>query len=604
MKREDLKHWNNEKYWVNYQTNIETMINRMYSKNVDKELIIPEYQRDYVWKEKNAPELLLSLYKGFPIGNIVLWENLNNSSLSLIDGLQRYLTILKLSEKPFNYINLELYKFWLTKNNLKLFDYEVKEESEAEAFRHFKSSMHHKNKDYKPSYYDDAKKFIETTKAKPFANPKMKKRFESFIKDFNDWHKNEFKNINIPHYILDSMDSNEVSKVFELINITGTKLSRFEIASANWSQYKINLNEEIEYIKNFNKNREKKYKENFVNQDVVGSHLIKYGNKNIIPSNFLYSIFYEVFKEDIELKPTFLDKNKDYTVQTKAIEPLCEVVIHILIKKFGINEDQMSFDNLGEQLQSKIKTKEDVNNLKKWFKEPFTKIKNSIYIIKKAKLNGKMSYPSYPAWLIATFAIHIIKGSKKDNFTNWFIKELLFDKRFNSSTGNTAREIIKKLEFSKKPAFNMKQSFNELFNSEKFINSNYSDRDKSVVLSILQQDKRSVSSEEEIDHFIPRSQIEEYVDEVNNIWNLQYLDSGKNNYKDANLIPEQWKYDVFEKTYKDKQKREIEKYCTNIINELKKEEKNKEIINENYNKILEIRMKVIKEESEIFKQDN
>jgi len=37
-------------------------------------LAVPEFQRDYVWRKSKAPKLLDSLYRGYPVSSILLWE--------------------------------------------------------------------------------------------------------------------------------------------------------------------------------------------------------------------------------------------------------------------------------------------------------------------------------------------------------------------------------------------------------------------------------------------------------------------------------------------------------------------------------------------------
>ncbi len=82
-----------QKYSVN-QKSIDTLLH--YIK--DKEIVIPEIQRPFVWKTSKVRDLMDSLYKGFPVGYIITWKNpnirLKNGSLSsgkqiLIDGQQR-----------------------------------------------------------------------------------------------------------------------------------------------------------------------------------------------------------------------------------------------------------------------------------------------------------------------------------------------------------------------------------------------------------------------------------------------------------------------------------------------------------------------------------
>jgi len=69
--------------------------------------VIPEFQREYVWKKSKAPKLVDSLYRGFPISSLLLWQSpdrararskdprpSNASTASwLIDGQQRVITL-------------------------------------------------------------------------------------------------------------------------------------------------------------------------------------------------------------------------------------------------------------------------------------------------------------------------------------------------------------------------------------------------------------------------------------------------------------------------------------------------------------------------------
>ncbi|MFN0304740.1 MAG: DUF262 domain-containing protein [Burkholderiales bacterium] len=35
----------------------------------------PAFQRDYVWRRSRAPHLIDSLYRGFPISSLLLWQS-------------------------------------------------------------------------------------------------------------------------------------------------------------------------------------------------------------------------------------------------------------------------------------------------------------------------------------------------------------------------------------------------------------------------------------------------------------------------------------------------------------------------------------------------
>lgn len=57
-----------------------------------EEIIIPPYQRKFVWKPKQASELIESFLMGLPVPQIFLYEN-DEGVLEVIDGQQRLLTV-------------------------------------------------------------------------------------------------------------------------------------------------------------------------------------------------------------------------------------------------------------------------------------------------------------------------------------------------------------------------------------------------------------------------------------------------------------------------------------------------------------------------------
>lgn len=73
-------------------------------------IVIPEFQREYVWKPGKAPWLIDSIYRGFPISSLLLWQSLEEARARrrdprptrgaamswLIDGQQRVITLSRL----------------------------------------------------------------------------------------------------------------------------------------------------------------------------------------------------------------------------------------------------------------------------------------------------------------------------------------------------------------------------------------------------------------------------------------------------------------------------------------------------------------------------
>lgn len=81
------------RYSVNNST-VETLLSNIKSGSI----AIPEMQRPFVWDSSKVRDLVDSLYKGFPVGYIIVWQNpdvkLKDGTKSsgkkvLIDGQQR-----------------------------------------------------------------------------------------------------------------------------------------------------------------------------------------------------------------------------------------------------------------------------------------------------------------------------------------------------------------------------------------------------------------------------------------------------------------------------------------------------------------------------------
>jgi hypothetical protein len=80
-------------------------------------LVIPSIQRGYVWRRKQVPDLLESLYRGYPVGALLVWKTsmqvplrpsvvLENTPLYdhpavLLDGQQRLTSLAKVRSGAF-----------------------------------------------------------------------------------------------------------------------------------------------------------------------------------------------------------------------------------------------------------------------------------------------------------------------------------------------------------------------------------------------------------------------------------------------------------------------------------------------------------------------
>lgn len=87
-------------------------------------LTIPDFQRSFVWKKNKKYQLISSLFKGFPIGALTLYED--KGQYYIIDGLQRINTLQQYLSSPSEIVGFKEYyskisediKKFLVKNNL------------------------------------------------------------------------------------------------------------------------------------------------------------------------------------------------------------------------------------------------------------------------------------------------------------------------------------------------------------------------------------------------------------------------------------------------------------------------------------------------------
>ena len=82
-------------------------ISQILDKIDERQLFVPAFQREYVWKRKNAKELVSSLISDYPTGTMLTWETSNPPELKgkdkydprqgavklILDGQQRITTL-------------------------------------------------------------------------------------------------------------------------------------------------------------------------------------------------------------------------------------------------------------------------------------------------------------------------------------------------------------------------------------------------------------------------------------------------------------------------------------------------------------------------------
>jgi len=68
-----------------------------------KKLIVPDFQRSYIWNQKQASEFVDSILRGLPVPSMFFYDDTENNQLLVIDGQQRLTSLYKyIEEKKFN----------------------------------------------------------------------------------------------------------------------------------------------------------------------------------------------------------------------------------------------------------------------------------------------------------------------------------------------------------------------------------------------------------------------------------------------------------------------------------------------------------------------
>ena len=211
-------------------------IRKLVDRITSGDIRIPAFQRDFVWEPEQVAFLLDSIYKGFPIGTVILWKTdtrLNTEkSLGLfelpeprkdypvnyvLDGQQRLTSIFSVFQTELTPTSSEWVDIYFdvdAEENIQESLFLALEEAEVDKNRHFPVKTL-----FDPVAYRNATDSLN----------------DHTIRKLDDL-QSRFKEYLIPNEVFESEDRNKVAIVFERINRAGTELDVFELLSAwSWS---------------------------------------------------------------------------------------------------------------------------------------------------------------------------------------------------------------------------------------------------------------------------------------------------------------------------------------------------------------------------------
>jgi len=227
----------------------------------NKDLVLPEFQRDFVWKEDDIKKYIQSVYKKYPTGSLLIWKTLNPPKIRgkqelsegiytrvLLDGQQRLTTLYLFvkGETPPYYNNM------VKKYNLYF-------NVENEQIRYYQKTL----MDNKQEWIS----IIDFFKQRSAANFVIKNQNKDYYLKYLDT-LNKLDTIREYDYFVDEEkltnleNIKEVVKIFNLVNKQGRTLSEEDLALAYtcsfWPGIKdlfrkeLILYKEKDYVFNFN----------------------------------------------------------------------------------------------------------------------------------------------------------------------------------------------------------------------------------------------------------------------------------------------------------------------------------------------------------------
>lgn len=219
------------------QTNIRDLLDRY-------KIAIPDFQREYVWKQNKRKLLLKSLFNGFPIGALTLYKN-DNNGYYIIDGLQRLNTLKLYYKEPSSIIAFDEY-YDMVSEHLKEW---VKDNCQNCNFVELQNTIKKWYNELDEQYkFEKFSFFIKCIKgnSKIGVDVENIEKMESLLDILNNKILIEYDAVPLIEY---EGDKDDLPELFKNINTGSMCLTKYEVFQSIWIDYKLDkkvLNREYE----------------------------------------------------------------------------------------------------------------------------------------------------------------------------------------------------------------------------------------------------------------------------------------------------------------------------------------------------------------------
>lgn len=198
----------------------------------DNKFIVPQFQRNVVWKKQRRKDFITNIRNGEPFGVILVRQN--NGKYELIDGLQRITTIRDYYENPYDYLNENDVDDELSRKIVKAYLEEQKIQIDE-------TYVETRSLEIKKELFNCLKGELKNWEAADVLKEKLGINATSTVRNLIDDVYAEFNsNIEIDHLPVFAIDyrgpSENIPNVFYNLNTGGVQLSKYETYAALWSK--------------------------------------------------------------------------------------------------------------------------------------------------------------------------------------------------------------------------------------------------------------------------------------------------------------------------------------------------------------------------------
>lgn len=229
--------------------------------DLKKNVAIPKFQRNLVWKKPKKEEFIRTVLEGEPFGVLLIYSNPKTHQNMIIDGLQRFTTLKKFDEDPFSLMDLNDFDIeyikLIAKNIGHVYYHEELDSIEKKVFNLTHDILKKQdylelknNKKFTEILFEDLKKqFFELQDQK---NMQYLYEVKTLIHPL--WEDIKIK-VNIDQVIVPVImyygEEGDLPNIFEKLNTGGTKLSKYEVFASSWNEIvfekvSTNLSKEVE----------------------------------------------------------------------------------------------------------------------------------------------------------------------------------------------------------------------------------------------------------------------------------------------------------------------------------------------------------------------